>query len=275
MPHPSFFRFASALIMSVCSTMSIGEVRAQGFGQQPSYGGQPFGQAPAGPKPSSNTPFPFGQPGSGGQQGNADAPSLVGAWSGQTMTQNGPVQQTDYFGPDGNYVSVARLQNGFTARIWGQYRVTPINQVQLRLDLQAQGWLPQQLCRQEGSGQPSCSPFQIPQTDSTIVSFLSPTALVSVSQTMPNTSITESRDQNPTLLQAQVQQQFVLRVPVQQPTPSPSYQPGAPGPVVVPYQPIAPRYTGPKCDDLQQRRICNINDGHLVSSGGCLVCVSP
>lgn len=32
-------------------------------------------------------------------------------------------------------------------------------------------------------------------------------------------------------------------------------------------------YAGPRCDDLQQRRICNINDGHLVSSGGCLVCV--
>jgi len=52
---------------------------------------------------------------------------------------------------------------------------------------------------------------------------------------------------------------------LQQPPPS-TYQPQprpSPSTVVV----------TPRCDDLQQRRICAINDGHLVSSGGCLVCV--
>lgn len=55
-----------------------------------------------------------------------------------------------------------------------------------------------------------------------------------------------------------------------------------PAPMIRPYVPMTGAgagvgstiVVGPRCDDLQQRRICNLNDGHLVSSGGCLVCVN-
>ncbi len=51
-----------------------------------------------------------------------------------------------------------------------------------------------------------------------------------------------------------------------------SSRPAAPAPVApTPYQPTArPR----RCDDLQQERICAISGGRLLSSDGCLRCVS-
>ncbi len=64
-----------------------------------------------------------------------------------------------------------------------------------------------------------------------------------------------------------------LRQAGEQELPPPAPLPGRLGGGVTPYRPIVP--VGPRCDDLQQQRICNMNDGHLVSSGGCLKCVSP
>jgi hypothetical protein len=55
--------------------------------------------------------------------------------------------------------------------------------------------------------------------------------------------------------------------------PAPSYQP--PVTYQPQFQPIYRPSAGPRCDDLQQQRICTVNDGRLVSSGGCLVCVGP
>jgi hypothetical protein len=66
-------------------------------------------------------------------------------------------------------------------------------------------------------------------------------------------------------MQAMMQQNAAR---AQQP-PAPAYQPQ----IRPSYGSTSTVIVGPRCDDLQQRRICNINDGHLVSSGGCLVCV--
>lgn len=46
-----------------------------------------------------------------------------------------------------------------------------------------------------------------------------------------------------------------------------------PAPSMAP-TPYSPRPRASACDDLQQQRICAINEGHLVVSGGCLKCIS-
>ena len=200
---------------------------------------------------------------------------MVGAWSGQRYDQGGPVQQTDAFSADGKFVSVARLANGLLGRVWGSYRSTPVGPNQLRVDFQAQGWLPQQVCRQQQGSAPECQPFQIPATDTVLVTFTSPNSFQSVSQTAQGSGIVETRDPSPSMLQAQAPQTWTINV-----VPAPQVGP-APTPVVTPY--ISPRNRGPatnipglggNCDDLQQQRICNINDGSLVRGrDGCLKCL--
>ena len=232
---------------------------------------QGFGQAPGGSAPSG-----YGQPGQADGFGSAQGgPSILGAWSGQHFDQGGTIQQTDAFSPDGKFVSVARLPNGFLARTWGYYRASPAGPNQVRVDLQAQGWLPQQVCRQVQGAMPDCQPFQIPANDTVLVTFTSPNSFQSVSQTMQGASIAETRDPNPFLLQAQAPQRWTINV-----VPAPQTGPG-PAPVGTPY--VSPFQRGPatnipglggNCDDLQQQRICNINDGTLVRGrDGCMKCL--
>ncbi len=202
---------------------------------------------------------------------------MLGAWSGNPPNQQGgTARQTDYFAPDGTFVSVAQLPNGPMLRVWGYYRFTPTGANQMRAEFQTQGWLPQQICQQSPQGPTNCQQLPIPTSDVTMVTFTSPNSISVASLTGQGPPFTETRDANPYMLQQQVPQQYVMNIPAPTPGPMPMPMPGplplptprpTPSPVTLP--------SGPKCDDLQQRRICNINDGHLISSGGCMVCVAP
>jgi hypothetical protein len=250
--------------------------------------GQPDTPAPdPGGQPG---PFPFaapqGGPGGslGGGPGMAPQPgvpgggglSIVGLWSGGRMVNGMASRQTDFFGPDGRFVSVSQLQNGMLLRVWGDYRANQVGQNQMQVMFEVAGSLPRQMCVAAPGYAPQCQPVQIPPTDTVNVTFMSPVAFQAISAIRPETGgIAENRDNNPYLLNLPVPvQEVIAAAPPPQPAPMPSYPTGGGsiggggGRYVSP-----PR--GPQCDDLQQRRICNINDGHLVPSGGCLVCVSP
>ena len=283
---------------------AAGPAAAQGYGQQPfgqqpggqQPGGQPYGQPggpysqqpyqqPYSPQPYPQQPYPQQpyaqqpappQPGGYGQPAPQAVPSMAGAWSGQRQGSPGVGRQTDAFSADGKFVSVVEVGPGLV-RAWGYYRATPAGPNQLRVEFQVQGYLPKQLCAQPPGGPMQCEPFQLPATDASMVTFTSADSFQASSLANPSAgSIQEARDPNPVMLNRQVPEQLVVPI-AQPPAPSPGPYP-APTPYVTPYvSPISPYRpkAGPACDDLQQRRICAINDGHLVPSGGCLVCVSP
>ena len=265
-----------------------GPATAQGFGQ-PNTGQQPGFQQPGFQQPGIQQPGfqqpNFQQPGiqqpqfgqnPGGQPGYNPssaqfAPSMVGAWSSQQSSQFGPVQMTDAFSPDGQYVSVAAWQQtGLIVRVWGTYRSGPAGPNQLRLELQMQGYLPKQLCLPAQGVPPLCQPFPTPPPTATVmVTFTSPSSFQSVLQNTPSAPmVMATRDPNPALLQQQVAPQQTLNLPAPPPGPTPYPSPtpyATPAPSPAPY-----RQT---CDDGHTRTICSIRGGRLVSSGGCLACV--
>ena len=257
---------------------------AQNYGEAPGnaspYGfNAPPGPSQAGPsqpRPYQSNPYqpnPY-QPAPNVMPQN-NGPSLVGTWSGQRAVEGGLIEESDAFSGDGKFVSVRRLANGLIARFWGYYRASPAGLNQLRVEFQLQGSLPRQVCRQAPGYAPQCQPFQVPANDTVLVTFSSPDQFLSVSQTIQGPPIAEARDSQAPLLQVQAPQQWVINVLPPQSAPS---TPTAP--VVTPYQ--SPINRGPatnipglggNCDDLQQRRICSINDGALVRGpNGCLVC---
>ena len=134
------------------------------------------------------------------------------------------------------------------------------------MDFQVQGWLPQEVCHQTGQNPPQCQPFQPPTAYSVLITFLSADSIQSANQTIPGPILSAMRDPQPALLQAQAPQRWLFREVSVDPVPGPVPRP-VPTPVPFPSR-------RPACDDLQQQRICTINDGRLVPSNGCLVCVT-
>ena len=266
-----------------------GAAAAQGYGQppynqqqpmqqqpyaQPGFGPQPgFGQNPPQGQPGFNQPGP-NQPGM--EQGGV---SLTGAWSGDKQDQNGVMRLTEYFGPDGSYVTAGMLGNGLMFRGWGTYRTQQTAQNQFRVEVQLQGYLPQQLCGQPPGGAPqNCVPFQLPPTSVSVLTFTSLSSFQEVALTVPDGgSINMSRDANPYLLQRQVPPQGIINVPAppQQQVQQQPYVP-VPAPTAPAYRPsyrtspISPRNSCPN-DDIQ-RSVCKYS-GRLITSGGCLQCV--
>ena len=278
MRHATPSRLVVAAVLALASPAA-----AQNYGPQPGFQPGPYQPAPyqqpnpyaqPGPyqQPGPFQPNPY-QPGTAPPAGQVSGgPSLVGTWSGQSNGPNGMVQQSDAFSADGRFVSVARLPNGFLARVWGTYRSAQVSPNQLRLQTQLEGWLPREVCQQQAGGQPQCQPFQIPTSDTSLVTFSSPSQFQSMSEANAGGMVNEMRDNQPALLQAQAPQRWLTVL-------QPSANPG-PAPVIAPY--VNPSSRGPatnipglggNCDDLQQRRICGINDGQLIRGrDGCLRC---
>ena len=229
---------------------------AQTYGQpyQPGFQPGPYQPTPYQPGPAQ----PYGTP--------ANPPSIVGTWSGQIDGPNGTGQQADSFSPDGQFVSVVRLPNGLLGRAWGTYRATPVSPNQLRIESQLQGWLPREVCQQPAGGQPQCQPFQVPPTDTSLVTFSSPDQRQTMSETSAGALLNSMRDNQPALLQAQTPLRWVTVV---QPS-------AAPAPIAPSYSPsyrASPTPTRNSCpnDDIQIS-VCKYS-GTLVRSGGCLRCV--
>ncbi|MCK8786792.1 hypothetical protein M0638_20685 [Roseomonas sp. NAR14] len=225
--------------------------------QQPAYQGQQPWQAPT----------PYGQPAPGYQGGAPGAaPNLAGAWSGARPVGGGVAQGTEYYGPDGNLLAVARLPNGVFIRLTARYTVSPAGPGVWRIDTRLTSVMPQRICHRAPGMADNCQPFQVPPASSSLVRFVAPDTLA-VQDLATGTTATESRDPNPVMLQQQVPPLLI----VNEAPPAPM-QGGMPGPApVVPYRPMA---RGAQCDDLQQRRLCAINNGHFIQSNGCMVCVT-
>jgi hypothetical protein len=176
-------------------------------------------------------------------------------------------RNTLMFQPDGNFIRVSQLANGTLLRYWGQYRVSPAGPNQLRLESNTTGWLPRQFCSQAPGFPMKCSPVPHPAEMTFMLNFTSPS-------TIQAEGLMLVRDASPALLQQNVPEQAVLAA--QAPT-TPVIQqpvvPGGGGNSGGGYRPISP--PGGQCDDLQQQRICSVNNGYFVNSGGCLKCISP
>ena len=221
----------------------------------------------------------FNPPNSGQQPGFSPyatqfVPSIVGAWTAQRPSQFGPAQQTDAFSQDGRFVSVILSQTtGLLVRAWGSYRANPAGPNQLRLDIALQDFLPKEVCGQSPGTEMICRPFgPLPQTDTVLVTFTSPSSFQAVSQSNQSAGpVIATRELNPVLLQRQVAPQQVINLPA---LPQPSQ--ATPAYPYTPATPSAPAYSSStlsRCSDLQARTSCVIAGGRLVVSDGCLVCL--
>lgn len=193
---------------------------------------------------------------------HAQATSLVGAWSGTTPGQGGLELHTEWFGQDSSYVSVERLPNGSMQRFWGTYRATPAGPGQLSVDFHAVGWLPHEICTQVPGFATKCVPYNPPLSASLRLQFTS-------ASTLQINGSTLARDASPRLLQQPVPERLMQQgnAPVH-----PNItQPIAPGGTR--YQ--TPHDPGrPGGDDLQQERICAVNNGQIVvQQDGHKVCI--
>jgi len=188
---------------------------------------------------------------------------LLGAWSGTAAGQGGMDRLATQFNPDGTFLFAHQLPNGSVERRWGQYRVTPNGPNQMRVDFQIAGWLPHQICAQAPGFPVNCRPYNVP-TNSTW----------NVIQQSPGMfqfdGVSMARDSMPGLLQQAVPDRVVNAVPA--PVAPVMRQPVVPGGQSTPFNRPG---LGNNCDDLQQQRICSINNGNLVTSGGCLKCIGP
>jgi hypothetical protein len=188
--------------------------------------------------------------------------NLVGAWSGTSPGQGGPELHTEWFGQDGSYVSVERLPNGSMQRFWGVYRATPAGSGVVNVYFQATDWLPHEICTQAPGFAAKCVAYTPPLSASVTLRFTSASTLQ-----INNTTLT--RDPAPALLQQQVPEKLLqqARAPVQ-PT------------IRQPVAPAGARYQTPHDpgrpggDDLQQERICAVNNGQIVvQQDGHKICI--
>jgi len=190
--------------------------------------------------------------------------SLVGAWSGDSPAQGGMEHHTLSFGQDGTYVSVEQYPNGSVQRIWGVYSASAQSETQMTVVAQRRGWLPHQICAQAPGFAAKCRAYTPPNEKvSLTLSFTSASSFEVNGATL-------TRDDAPYLLQQQVAGKLLLHVaaPVKPNIAQPVARPG------IRYQ--SPGNTGGSgCDNMQQNRICTVNDGRIVIENGCEVCVSP
>jgi hypothetical protein len=194
-------------------------------------------------------------------------PNLVGTWTNQSEGQSGETVTTYGFGQDGTFAQVQQSQNGAESRFWGTYSANPVAASALQLNLQITGFLPQVVCVQIQGFPTRCAPQSGPSTMSGVVQFASPSSVQIGGEIF-------TRDPNPTLLNLQIPQQLTLN----------GTTPTAPN-ITQPVDPNNPAgggmgdegisNGGSPCDDLQQERLCAVNDGHYERSNGCLICVPP
>lgn len=176
-------------------------------------------------------------------------PSLVGTWSGLSTSPNSHGQQAEEYGADGRFTAAGRRFDGLPYRVWGTWRSTPAGPDQLRVEVRIEGWFPREVCREGGVGPSGCQTARLPATDTSLVTFDGPDRMRSASEDRPGSVATETRDSDPALLRITVPERWT-------------------------FSPVPSRST-PGCDELQQRRICAVNGGHLMRpSDGCLTCVA-
>ena len=196
------------------------------------------------------------------------APDLTGTWTNESQGEGGETKTTYGFGQDGTFAQAQQSQNGAESRFWGTYSANPAGQGSMQLSLQITGFLPQVVCVQIQGFPTRCNPQSGPSQMSGTIEFTSPSSVEIGGEVF-------NRDPNPTLLNLQIPQQLVLNGT--QPTAPNIPQPVDPNPIGGGGGNIGGGSPGggSNCDDLQQERLCAINNGHYERSGGCLICVPP
>ena len=192
--------------------------------------------------------------GQGGDSG------ITGTWISVIPDGNGGTNHSWFtFGQDGSYRMVSAIQgganNGNVIERWGQYQARSVGQGHYQATVQVTGGAPMQVCSQ-GQG---CTPVQgIQRTMQWQLEMRN-------GQLVQGNSVFQ-RGQLPAQLQARVASDKNIQGPVM-PTlhPYPGGNSGGGG----------SSNSGPKCDDLQQSRICTYGNGgyyHKDPRTGCMVC---
>ncbi len=208
----------------------------------------------------------LGQNGAGAQQGQSNP--IVGRWEMQMRLQDGAtMHQFDEYGPDGSWrqtsINVGGRSNGIRTQTWGNYSVQAAGNNTYRISFQTTGFAPMQVCTQ-GVG---CT--QLSRT-----------------QTFANSYVLVDRNHLRSLDRQQLITARVAQIPAELTAQLPATKMNAGAPPIstggypsnggrsggstyhVPGQ-------GGTCDNLQQQRICNLNDGYLYTGqDGCQHCSS-
>ncbi len=201
----------------------------------------------------------YGGPNAGAAQGGNP---FLGTWSAQTPSGF----MTIDFQPNGIYAITSRLPNDTLTRSWGQYRVQQVGPSQWQLATQTTGYLPRQVCVQAMStGQRTCSPANMPMSSSRQVETFDGSGTMT-----SNAGESWQRDWEGGLARAQVPEVGVQMV--QGPPPAPMPDPYTP-PTITPYR--SPNVAPYGNNNLQQERICSINNGTIAIVGGQEKCIAP
>jgi hypothetical protein len=218
----------------------------------------------------------FASYGPGGQRGNGvpiQAP-ILGSWMTRQPMQNGKGMILTFgeYAPNGNFRATSIVQggtlNGMRMQVWGKYQIRQIGTNRYEMTSHSRGVAPQSFCTADGQ----CHPNVLPENATETIEMIDANSYHS--KTTMNGQVTEAdlhRSEIPPGLTTQVAAQ------VQLPAPPPSGG-GAPVmPTLHPY--VTPgggnKTMGNNCDNLQQQRICAINNGHIYTdTRGCQVCAS-
>ncbi len=196
------------------------------------------------------------------QQGQSNP--MVGSWEMVQRLQNGSIlHQFDQFGTDGTWrqttISVGGQGNGLRTQLWGKYSVQSAGN-NLAITFHPAGFAPVQACT------PGVGCQQMPGY---------PQVFVNHYLLIDNNHLRSNDQQHlVTGRVAQIPQELMDQLP-----PTRTFA-GAPptstGGNSSGYTPMPrPAGVGGTCDNLQQARICNLNDGHLYTDErGCRVCAS-
>ena len=196
---------------------------------------------------------------------------FVGSWSSVFPQPSGGTNYTfERYGADGSYLLTNIIQGsstaGFRVQFWGRYTIQQVKGNSYRISRQYTGHAPLQICAQGGG----CHPMPPPNDENLVFTFLDGNHLTAGG----NNPVLERVAQIPPQLMAQLPQSEFVAVPAPAVSvnPSPStggyssggYQSGSIGHV--------PGQAG-TCDNLQQQRVCTINDGYMYTGrDGCQHC---
>ncbi len=202
------------------------------------------------------------QNGAGTQQGQSSP--LIGRWEMQMHMQDGAtMHQFDEFGADGSWrqtaINVGGRSNGVRTQTWGNYSVQTTGNNSFRVTFQTTGFAPMQVCTQ-GVG---CTQLTRVQT------FANSYTLVDRNHFRSN-----DRQGLVTARVAQIPAELTAQLPAtDMHAGAPPISTGGSGNSSG-YIPMKrPDGVGPTCDNLQQARICTINDGYMYTGrDGCQHC---
>lgn len=202
-------------------------------------------------------------------QGAGGGNPLLGSWHQVVPAQaGGVIHNFMQFGPDGTFFSTSLNEggglnvNGMRSQMWGRYTIRPAANGMYEVTLVYQGHAPLQLCMQ-GYG---CRALPGPQgADHGMFQFQGDAF-------QSNIGFAGQRSGIPPVLAQKLPATWMLQPPPPIDVPSGGGTAGGGGRYVSPRNNIPG--LGGNCDDLQQSRICTMNDGwyHKDPHTGCMVC---